>query len=323
VSATKRFKAIFPLLEKAFGRREPLSERPPVEQVLVTLLLKDGKEKPALRAMKRLSREFVDLNEARIADPEHIDDLLGRGYPDGVGKLVAKALTAIFNEAQAMSLDAVMALDAKQAEVKLRRMTEMPSRVAGELLMGSLGTKQLPPGAGLLRVASRTGLVAAGKVDSMIRSLRRVTPKTAAQRVFHCFETLAERVCTVKDYDCPNCPINEHCELGQKMLDELAEQDAREKEALAVEASRLKEKRAQERKDRARRRASTERLKKQIQDRSSQLKLGAKDRKRRTRKTVVPEETHMVQASSAEVKPDEKERARRRTKTARKKRRST
>jgi endonuclease III len=322
ISASKRFKAIFPLLEKAYGRREPFTERPPLEQVLVTLLLKDGKERPALRAIRKLQREFVDLNEARIASPDHIDDLLGRGYPAGVGRQVTRALTAIFNEAQAMNLDAILKLDAKEAEAKFRRMNDLPSRVAGELLMANFGMKQLPAGAGLLRVAQRAGLMRPGKLDSMTRSIRRTVPSALNQRVFHCLETHAERVCTVKDYDCPNCPISEHCETGQKALAELAEQEAREKEALAAEAKRLKEKLAQQRKERARRRAATERLKKQIQDRSSQLNLGAKDRKRRSRKKQVPESTQMVQASSREVKPDEKERSRRKKKRSRKRKKS-
>ncbi len=313
ISAGKKFKAIFAILEKQFGRRERYRPRPPIEQALVTLLLKNGKERGAELAIKRLQKAFVDWNEARVCDGEHMDRILGRGYPPGVGKLVADALTAIFNHAQAMTLDDITSLDANRAEARLRRLTLLPSRVAGELLLTLFDYGKLPEGTGMLRVAGRTKVIRHGPAEAQIKSMRRIVPKSLVPRAFHAFEMLAERICTPKDFDCPSCPLKDLCPTGAATLKRLAIQEEKARLAQEAEDLRVKKKRQRDRKVRARKRKATARLKKAIQVRSKKLKIPTeKKRRRRTRaRPVVTAATKMVQASSAEVKPDRTKRKRR------------
>jgi len=321
ISASKRFRTIFALLEKHFGRRQPHKLRPPVEQALVTLLLQDGKEEAAERAIRRLERYFVDLNETRVCDAKELDGILGARFPDGVGQLVADTLTAIFNHAQAMNLDDIMALDPERAEAKLARLSRLPSRVAGELLLSNLGYQKLPQGAGMLRVATRTKLIRRGPASSQIRCLRRLVPKSMVPRVLHAFELLGERVCTAKDFNCRRCPLQELCPTGVEMLRRLEIKEAKERAAREAEEERVRKKRERERKARARKRAATAKLKKTIQVRSKKLKISPTKKKRKRRKKVarvVPTDAKMVQASSAEVKPDRlKKRGRRKARPKR------
>lgn len=306
VSATRQFKTIFPILEKHFGRRDAYKERPPVEQVLITLLLKDGKEGPAEEALERLRQRFVDLNEVRVSDPEQLDEFLGDDYPAGTGARITDALTAIFNNAQAMTLEPVAELEPEDALAELTRMEELSSRAVGELLLAYFDYDKLPETEGLLRVAARTGLVKHASPDSQMRSLRRTTPKTQRARVFHAFEMHAERICTRKDYDCPNCPINEHCPTGQETLERLRIQQEKERAARKAEAERLKRKRNRERRTQERKQAATAKLKKTIEARSKELNLSAKGRKkrkkRRKKKPATSNKATMVQASSDVVK---------------------
>ena len=314
ISATRRFRSLFSILEKEFGVREAYKPHPPVEQALVTLLLRHGKEDAAGRAIKRLSRVFVGWNEARVCDAEELDEILGRNFPPGVGELIRNALTAIFNHAQAMSLDDVMELGAERAEAKLRGMRLMPSRVVGELLLASLGCGKLPQGAGMLRVARRTHIVGKGSADAQMKRVRRLTPKTMIPRVFHAFEMLAERVCKVDNCDCRACPVRELCPTGIEKLKRLKVQEEKELAARRVEARSRRRKRDRARKAKARKKAATAKLKEAIQDRSKKLKLSpsAKRRRRAGGGPIVSATAKMVQASSAEVKPSQKKKGRRR-----------
>jgi len=312
ISAAKRFKTVLAILEKRFGRRERYKPHPPIEQALITLLLRNGKEGPAERAIKRLQKAFVDWNEARVCDGEHLDEILGRGYPPGVGKLTTDTLTAIFNHAQAMTLDDIAVLDPDRAETRLRRLTLLPSRVAGELLLAHFGYDKLPEGAGMLRVARRTKIIRQGRAEAQLRSMRRIVPKSLIPRAFHAFEMLAERFCTPKDFDCPNCPLKDLCPTGAVTLNRLAVRAEKERRAREDEELRLKKKRERERKARARKRKSTARLKKAIEVRSKKLKIPTKKpRRRRAQPRPAPPGTKMVQASSAEVKPDRTKKKRR------------
>ena len=318
VPAKKRLRACLSVLEKRFGKRERYGTHPPVKQALVTLLLKKGKEGPAERAISRLARDFVDLNEARVCRGERLDAVLGGGYPPGLGQLVSDTLTAIFNHSQAMNLDRLLELPPQRAETTLKRMKPMPSRVAGELLLTQLGYGRLPEAAGIRRVASRLKLIRPSNNNGATRSLRRLIPATMVARAFHAFETLAERICTARAFDCRACPISDLCPTGAEMLKKLRAEEAKERAAREAEDKRQREKRDRERRTRARKRAATARLKKAIQVRSKKLKISpSKKRKRRPRAASPPKNARMVQASSAEVKPDRRKSKRPRRRAAR------
>ncbi|MFW6158905.1 MAG: hypothetical protein ACOC8E_06060 [Planctomycetota bacterium] len=325
VSATRQFKTIFPVLEKQYGRRETYKERPPVEQVLITLLLTGGKEGPAEEALERLRQRFVDLNEVRVGDPDQLDEFLGDDYPAGTGTRITDALTAIFNNAQAMTLEPIAELEPEDALAELTRMEKLSSRAVGELVLAYFGYDKLPETEGLLRVAARTGLVKHASPESQMRSLRRTTPKTQRARVFHTFEMHAERICTRKDYDCPNCPINEHCPTGQETLERLRIQQEKERAAQKAEAERLKRKRNRERRTQERKQAATAKLKKTIEARSKELNLSAKSRKKRKKerkkKPATSSKATMVQASSDVVKTKPKQ-GKKKKRTSRSRRRS-
>ncbi len=300
-SATERFKTILGILEQEFGQRQPYRPHPPVEQALFTVLLKDGQEAPAERALRRLQREFVDWNETRVSEAEYLDRILGKGFPQGVGELVRSTLTAIFNHSQAMNLDDIMGLDPQAAGTRLKKLDVMPSRVSGELLLANLNYGKLPEGAGLLRVARRTKLVRPGPPHSQMRGLRRISPNTRVPRVFHAFEMLAERICTAEDFDCAGCPIKSLCPTGVEKLKQLEIQKEKERQAQEAEKERSRKKRRQGRKARARKKAATKELKKAIQLRSKKLNISTSKQRERHRNTDAAGAV-MMQTPSGKVK---------------------
>jgi len=329
VSATKRFETIFPILEDQWGERVPYKERPPLQQILITLLLVDGQEGPAEKTLDRLREHFVDLNELRVSDPDQLDELLGDRHPPGVGKQIVDALTAIFNNTQAMTLKWLMELEPEEAFEELNQLEKFPSRAIGELLMACFGYDKLPATEGLLRVAERTDIVSSGAPESQMLGLRRITPKDDRERIFHAFEMHAERICTRKDYDCPNCPINEDCPTGQETLERLRLQEEQEKAAQKAEAARLQRKLERDKRTEKRRKEAAAKLKETIEARSKELniavnekntksskgkKTGKKKSKAKSSTKSSKNTAKMVQAPSHEVKSKpEKKKSNRKT----------
>lgn len=262
-----------------------------------------------MRALRRLERKFVDRNEVRVCSPEVLDELLGKSYPQGIGRLICDTLTGIFNYSQAMNLDEIVESDTELADQRLKKVRPMPSRVCGELLMASFSYRKLPESAGLLRVLRRTRIVGHGTATSNTQSIRRMVSQPMNTRVFHAFETLAERICTEDNFDCRACPINEHCPTGIDKLKKLRIREEKERAAREAEERRLQEKRKRERKAKARKEAETQKLKHTIKVRSKKLQISTKTkprRKKKKKKDVAPVEAHMVQASSDKVKPSGK-----------------
>jgi len=312
-SAGQKLKTVLAVLEKTFGRRERYKAHPPVEQCLVTLLLKDGRDDGSVRAIRRLERKFVDWNEVRVCSPEVLDGLLGKHYPPGTGRLICDTLTGIFNYSQAMNLDDIVESDPGLVEQRLRKIRPMPSRVCGELLMANFGCRTLPESAGLLRVMKRTHIVGRGTTTSNTRTIRRMVSQPMNARVFHAFETLAERICTEEDFDCRACPINEHCPTGIDKLEKLRIREEKEQAAREAEEKRLHEKHKRERRAKARRSAETRKLKQAIKVRSKKLKISTRpkpQRKKKKKKDEPAVAAHMVQSSSDKVKPSRKKKRR-------------
>ena len=293
-SVANKFKSVFAVLEKEFGRREKYSTHVPVRQALVTVLLKDGKECSAERIIRKLENEFVDWNEVRVCDPEMLDSMLGAGFPKGTGKLICDTLTAIFNHSQAMNLDDVMSLPAEQAQQKLRRLAPMPSRVMGELLLAGLGYKKLPETPGLLRAAKRLGFLNSGNSESQVKVLRKLVAPPMTSRAFHVFELLAERFCLNEGTVCETCPVCGHCPTGADKAKKLKAQHEREQAArLAAEKQKKEEKSRHAGK-----------LREALRLHGQKLTV----RKSHPRAKPAIKQPQMMQASSADVRPSLKKR---------------
>src|SRR5438046_2839558 len=78
-------------------------------------------------AIKVIQREFVDLNELRVATELEVQDLLGQRYPqiEERVKLITAALNAIFEKEHTLSLDRLKTVSRRDAREFLRRLPAM------------------------------------------------------------------------------------------------------------------------------------------------------------------------------------------------------
>ena len=79
-------------------------------------------------AIKVIQKEFVDLNELRVATELEVQEMLGSRYPriEERGTMSTSALHAIFEKEHTLSLDRLKTLSRRDARHFLHRRPDMP-----------------------------------------------------------------------------------------------------------------------------------------------------------------------------------------------------
>src|SRR5437773_2171076 len=90
-------------------------------------------------AIKVIERDFVDLNELRVATELEVQDLLGQRYPqieDRV-RMITQALNAIFEKEHTLSLDRLREISRRDARQFLRDLPGMVPFVEAYVMLMS------------------------------------------------------------------------------------------------------------------------------------------------------------------------------------------
>jgi endonuclease III len=106
----------------------------------------DVADSKAEDAMKAINREFVDLNELRVATDLEIQEMLGQRYPQ-IEKRVAmitQSLNAIFEKEHTLSLDRLKTINKKEARTFLRELPEMHPFVEAYVMLFALEGAAIP-----------------------------------------------------------------------------------------------------------------------------------------------------------------------------------
>src|SRR5947209_8695826 len=99
-NATKHaedLRSLFRRLSKE-NKPEPLVKQEPLKALVRAAMSHDVSDARAEEAMKHMEREFVDLNELRVATDLEIAELLGSRFPaiEQRVELITRTLNAIF-----------------------------------------------------------------------------------------------------------------------------------------------------------------------------------------------------------------------------------
>ena len=116
------------LLKKLLKEQKPAPKEPidPLHALVRGAMTFDVPDNKAEDAMKAINREFVDLNELRVATDLEIQEMLGTRYPQ-IEKRVAmitQALNRIFEKEHTLSLDRLKTLNKKDARDFLKGLPE-------------------------------------------------------------------------------------------------------------------------------------------------------------------------------------------------------
>jgi endonuclease III len=128
-NATKHadaLKALFKKLRKDFtpAAKQPLE---PLKALVRGTMSYDVTDARADEAMVAIEREYVDLNELRVATELEMQDMLGSRFPDIEKRvsLITTALNAIFEKEATLSLERLKTISKKDARQFLRDLPGM------------------------------------------------------------------------------------------------------------------------------------------------------------------------------------------------------
>ena len=107
-------------------------------------------------AIKVIQREFVDLNELRVATELEVQDLLGQRYPqiEERVKLITAALNAIFEKEHTLSLERLREVSRRDARQFLRDLPAMHPFVEAYVMLMAFDGHACPIDGGMLEYLS-------------------------------------------------------------------------------------------------------------------------------------------------------------------------
>jgi endonuclease III len=106
---------------------EPRQPQEPLEALVRAAMSYDVSDARAEEAMRAIQKEFVDLNELRVATDLEIQELLGVRYPDIERRvaMITQALNNIFEREHTLSLERLKTLSRRDARQFLRELPDI------------------------------------------------------------------------------------------------------------------------------------------------------------------------------------------------------
>jgi endonuclease III len=147
-NATKHADELKSLCKKLVKEHKPEEKQPqePLWALVRGAMSYDVPDARAGEAIKIIQREFVDLNELRVATELEVQDLLGQRYP-GIEqrvKQITAALNAIFEKEHTLSLDRQRTMSRRDALQFLSVLPEMQPFIEAYVMLFAFDGHALP-----------------------------------------------------------------------------------------------------------------------------------------------------------------------------------
>jgi hypothetical protein len=147
-NATKHADELKSLCKKLVKEHKP-AEREPQDALWAMVrgaMSYDVPDSRVTEAIKVIEREFVDLNELRVATELEVQDLLGQRYPqiEQRVKICTTAMNAIFEKEHTLSLDRLKTISKRDARGFLRELPEMTPFVEAYIMLMSFDGHAFP-----------------------------------------------------------------------------------------------------------------------------------------------------------------------------------
>jgi endonuclease III len=120
---TDELKSLFKRLARE-GKPDPRQTLEPLDALVRGAMSYDVTDSRAADAMKAIGKEFVDLNELRVATDLEVHEMLGVRYPaiEERVAMITQCLNAIFEREQTMSLDRLKSVSKREARQFIREL---------------------------------------------------------------------------------------------------------------------------------------------------------------------------------------------------------
>jgi hypothetical protein len=163
-NATKHADDLRSLMKRLLkdNKPAPLAKQEPIKALVRGAMSYDVSDNRAEEAMKLIDREFVDLNELRVATELEVAELLGTRYPaiEQRVELITRALNAIFEKEHTLNLERLNTVSKRDARQFFRDLVpDMHPFVDGYVMLYSFEGHAVPVDEEILAYLREEGIV--------------------------------------------------------------------------------------------------------------------------------------------------------------------
>jgi endonuclease III len=128
------------------GKPEPRQPLEPLDALVRAAMTYDVSDNRAEDAARAIGREFVDLNELRVATDLEIQEMLGVRYPaiEERVAMITQSLNTIFEREHTMSLDRLKTISKREARQFLRELPGMQPFVEAFIVLMAFDGSAFP-----------------------------------------------------------------------------------------------------------------------------------------------------------------------------------
>ncbi|HEY8665819.1 MAG TPA: hypothetical protein VIL86_04095 [Tepidisphaeraceae bacterium] len=161
-NATKHaddLKALFKRLLKEY-KPEPMQKMEPLKALVRGAMSYDVSDAKAEEAIKHIDREFVDLNEFRVATDLEIQELLGTRYPQIESRvaMITQSLNRIFEREHTLNLERLGTVSKRDARQFLRELPEVHPFVEAYVMLFAFEGHTVPVDERMLQYLKDVGI---------------------------------------------------------------------------------------------------------------------------------------------------------------------
>lgn len=142
----RKVQKLYGALKRQYPKVETVTYDEPVEAAVYAIVSEKMTEAASRSASKRFADYFVDLNDLRVARPEEVVEVLGVDTPAArdIAATLARVLFAIFDQYNAVSLEALKKIGKRPAKQVLEKLDGITHFVVNYCMLTSLQGHAVP-----------------------------------------------------------------------------------------------------------------------------------------------------------------------------------
>ena len=191
--------------------------RPPLDELVCTILSQNTNDSNRDRAFTRLREQFPTWEEARDADEQAIVDAIRpAGLANQKGPRIQSILRGITEERGDLDLSFLREMSTQEAGTWLSSFKGVGPKTTAIVLLFSLEKPAFPVDTHIYRVTGRLGLRPEKMtVEQAHIHLANLFPENEYGQAHLNLIRLGREICTARKPDCPVCPLDDICEYYQ------------------------------------------------------------------------------------------------------------
>lgn len=203
-------------LDRAQGQPPPHPRRPPLDELVLTILSQNTTDLNRDRAYRTLRRRFPTWDAVLRARPASVEEAIRiGGLARTKSRVIREVLRRIRRERGTLSLDHLKSMPLDEARSYLRGFRGVGEKTACCVLLFSCGHPAFPVDTHIHRIARRLGWVAAAATPERThRDLAALIPPDRCYASHVNLITLGRRTCRPRNPSCPSCPLRSGCRFA-------------------------------------------------------------------------------------------------------------